>query len=289
MTNKDNSIAVIMITLNEAHNLKRAFQNIKDWADEIYILDSYSQDETIDLCIDNNVKVIQKKFVNFGDQWNYALNAFDVKSKWVMKLDPDEILSEELKENIKSLTGKNHFDGFYINRRLWFLDKPLPVNQRILRIWKNNSCKFSDSLVNEYPQVSGKLGFCPGELKHFDSPNLEHWLYKQNKYTTSEALAVHRNLNFAAEPKLFGSSLERRMFVKKYFYKLPFRYQILFLYHYLYLGAFKAGKVGWMWSNLRCLVYRITDYKIYELRNLGELSYSIDHGPGEPDSRCEQH
>jgi hypothetical protein len=126
-------------------------------------------------------------------------------------------------------------------------------------------------------------------LKHFDSPNLEHWLYKQNKYTTSEALAVHRNLNFAAEPKLFGSSLERRMFVKKYFYKLPFRYQILFLYHYLYLGAFKAGKVGWMWSNLRCLVYRITDYKIYELRNLGELSYSIDHGPGEPDSRCEQH
>ena len=64
---------------------------------------------------------------------------------------------------------------------------------------------------------------------------------------------------------------------------------IVILYHYLYLGAFKAGKVGWMWSNLRCLVYRITDYKIYELRNLGELSYSIDHGPGEPDSRCEQH
>ena len=82
MTNKDNSIAVIMITLNEAHNLKRVFQNIKNWADEIYILDSYSQDETIDLCIDNNIKVIQKKFVNFGDQWNHALNAFDIKSKW---------------------------------------------------------------------------------------------------------------------------------------------------------------------------------------------------------------
>lgn len=289
MTNNQNSIAVIMITLNEAHNLERVFKNLQGWADEIFVLDSYSRDSTVDLCIKNQVKIVQKKFLGFGNQWNHALNAFDIKSDWVIKIDPDEILSEELKNNIKNLTKENNFDGYYINRRLWFLDKPLPVNQRILRIWKKGLCKFSDSLVNEYPQVNGELGYCPGELKHFDSPNLYHWLYKQNKYTTAEALAVHRQLGFAAMPKIFGTSLERRMFIKKYFYKFPFRYQILFLYHYLYLGAFKAGKVGWIWSNLRCQVYRVTDYKIYEFKLLGELSNSIELGSGEPDLRCEQH
>ena len=52
------SIAVIMITLNEGHNLPRVLSNLKGWADEIFVLDSYSQDDTVDICLENNIEVI---------------------------------------------------------------------------------------------------------------------------------------------------------------------------------------------------------------------------------------
>ena len=282
------SIAVIMITLNEGHNLPRVLSNLKGWADEIFVLDSYSQDDTVDICLDNNIEVIQKKFKGFGDQWNSALSSFNIKSDWVMKLDPDEVLSEELKKNIIEQISQSQFDGFYLKRRLWFMGKPLPVNQRILRIWKKGLCTFSDSLVNEYPSVKGLLGDCKGELKHFDSPNLDHWINKQNKYTTAEARSSYLNLGLADKPNLFGTSLQRRMFIKTAFYKIPFRYQILFLYHYLYLGAFKAGYVGFMWSRLRCDVYRKTEYKLREFKLLGEADSPLYSTPRRPDSRCKQ-
>ena len=77
--NKD-SLAVVMITLNEGHNLERSFKNLKGWADEIFVVDSYSQDKTVDICLQHNIPVIQKPFLNFGDQWNFALNSLKIKS-----------------------------------------------------------------------------------------------------------------------------------------------------------------------------------------------------------------
>ena len=285
--NKD-SLAVVMITLNEAHNLERSIANLKGWADEIFIVDSYSQDKTVDICLQHNIPIIQKSFLNFGDQWNFALNSLEIKSSWVMKMDPDEFLSDELKQSIKLNISKNEFDGFFVSRRLWFMNRPLPINQKILRIWRKGICKFTDSLVNEHPVVDGMLSECDGEMRHYDSPNLEHWINKQNKYTSAEALISFNNLGLADKPLFFGSALQRRMFMKKNFYNIPFRYIFLFFYHYLFLGAFKEGYVGYMWANLRCDVYRMTEYKVRELKTLGKIDTTLHLGPGKPDPRCKQ-
>ena len=282
------SIAVILITLNEAHNLKRLFKNLRGWANEIYVLDSYSKDNTVDICLQNGIEVYQRKFTNFGDQWNAALNLFDVKSDWVMKMDPDETLTDELKNNIFNELNNNDCEGFYLNRRLWFMTKPLPVKQKILRIWKKGKCAFTNSLVNEHPVVEGKLGFCKGDMSHFDSPNLEYWTHKQNLYTTAEALARFKNLGLAEQPKVFGNSLQRRMFLKKIFYYIPFRYLILFLYHFIFLGAFRSGKIGYIWSRLRADVYRNTEYKLNEYKITGLVDLETNFGHGDPDSRCKQ-
>lgn len=285
--NKD-SLAVVMITLNEAHNLERSIKNLKGWADEIFIVDSYSQDKTVDICLQHNIPIIQKPFLNFGDQWNFALNSLEIKSSWVMKIDPDEFLSDDLKQSIKLNINKDKFDGFYVNRRLWFMNRPLPINQKILRVWRKGACKFTDSLVNEYPVVEGLLSECKGEMRHYDSPNLEHWISKQNKYTSAEALASFNELGLADKPLFFGNTLQRRMFIKNIFYKIPFRYFFLFFYHYIFLGAFKEGYIGYMWANLRCDVYRMTEYKVRELKALGEIDTSLHLGPGKPDPRCKQ-
>ena len=92
------------------------------------------------------------------------------------------------------------------------MEKRLPIKQEILRVWKTGECEFTDSLVNEYPVVSGNLGKVRGELKHFDSPNLEHWYNKQNKYSTAEAISKIEGNSLALKPSLFGNEASRRMF-----------------------------------------------------------------------------
>ena len=111
--------------------------------------------------------------------------------------------------------------------------------------------------VNEHPLVDGRIGNADGYLEHHDSPDLDHWVTKQNRYTTAEAASQFEGRALALPPRLFGSALERRMWLKRHFWKMPGRYLILFLYHLLVLGAWKAGRVGWIWARLRTEVYRL--------------------------------
>jgi hypothetical protein len=149
------------------------------------------------------------------------------------------------------------------------MGKILPVNQKLLRVWKTGLCEFSNVTVNEYPIVAGRILSVPGIVEHHDSPNLDHWINKQNLYTTLEAERVFEKGQLAIPPKFFGSSIERRMWLKKNFWRFPFRYLMLFIYHYFLLGAFKAGKEGLIWAHLRTEVYRIWEYKNFEMKKNG--------------------
>jgi hypothetical protein len=206
-----------------------------------------------------------------------------------MKLDPDERLSDRLKAAISTAIAQNEVDGLSMDRRLWFMGKRLPVNQRLLRLWRTGKCRFTDVEVNEHPVVPGRVAHVAGELEHHDSPNLEHWLNKQNKYTTAEALSAFEGRALAATPRVFGNSLERRMWLKRHYQKMPLRYTAMFLYHYLVLGAWRAGKVGWKWSHLRTEVYRLIAYKTDEMHRSGVAQPRSELVHGRPDPRVPQY
>ena len=104
-----------------------------------------------------------------------------------------------------------------------------------------------------------------GAIEHHDSPDLEHWLEKQNRYTTLEAVRAYGGLAMADAPAVFGTALQRRMWLKKNFYRTPFRYTLFFLYHLLVLGAWRSGWVGWTWSRLRSDVMRLIEIKYREI------------------------
>ena len=281
-------IAVVMISLNEAHNLEAVLQNLAGWAQEVFLVDSYSADDTIDIALKHGVQVVQRRFRGFGDQWNFALQELPITAPWTMKLDPDERLTDELKASIESMVKRGEQDGIVIKRRLWFMGAVLPVEQPILRVWRTGACRFTDVAVNEHPLVDGRIGNADGYLEHHDSPDLDHWLTKQNRYTTAEAASQFEGRALALPPRLFGSALERRMWLKRHFWKMPGRYLILFLYHLLVLGAWKAGRVGWIWARLRTEVYRLWEYKRYEMDRLGHVPVKIPAHPGAPDVRVKQ-
>jgi glycosyltransferase involved in cell wall biosynthesis len=258
-------VSVIMISLNESHNIDEVCHNLKGWAQNIFLVDSFSSDDTIKIALSHGVHVVQNKFLGFGDQWNFALENLDINTPWTMKLDPDERLSNELKINLRNAMLNSNSDAFSINRRLWFMERPLPIYQNIVRIWRTGKCKFSDVPVNEYPMINGDISKVNGNLEHFDSPNLEHWLEKQNKYTTLEAKIAFEQGKLSDEAILLGTSLQRRMWLKKNYYKVPFRYFSLFFYYWVFCGVWRAGSVGYMWSRLRTDVMRLVDYKKKEM------------------------
>lgn len=282
-------VAVVMIALNEGHNMEAVLENLKGWAQEVFLVDSYSADETVDIALRHGVHVVQRRFRGFGDQWNFALRELPITAPWTMKLDPDERLSDELKCNLADAMKRGEADGFTVQRRLWFMGRPLPVRQEILRVWKTGCCRFSDVLVNEHPLVEGTISHVAGDIEHHDSPDLEHWLHKQNKYTTAEALAAVRGDALSVEPRLWGGPLQRRMWMKRNFHRFPGRYVALFFHSWLLQGAWRAGRVGYVWARMRADVMRLIDYKVMEMRLTGRETVSLAAGNGAPDSRVSQH
>ena len=278
-------VAVLLITLNEAHNIEPLLQNLTGWAQEVFLVDSYSRDNTVDIALRFGIYVVQRRFRDFGDQWNFALRELPISAPWTMKMDPDERLSNNLKSNLIKTISLSRCQSISIERRLWFMSKPLPVRQKIIRLWRTGTATFSNTLVNEHPIVQGTPLAVKGDLDHFDSPCLEHWIHKQNLYSTAEAAASLSKLPLADSPRLFGSNFQRRMLLKFYFIKIPFRYFMIFIYYFLVIGSFRSGLVGFRWSRLRADIMRWQYYKYVEMTLNQSLPPKLLYGPGSPDPR----
>ncbi|UZR28744.1 glycosyltransferase family 2 protein [Methylococcus mesophilus] len=280
-------VAVVMISLNEAHNMGAVLQNLVGWAQEVFLVDSYSQDDTIDIALCYGVHVVQRRFRGFGDQWSFALEHLPITAPWTMKLDPDERLSDPLKTEIIEVISNTDAEGFFVKIRLFFMEQSLPVRLRLLRLWRTGRASMSDVLVNEHIKVKGSVAELKHDIEHHDSPDLEHWLDKQNRYTTAEAIIAYNDLPLADTPRLLGTVFQRRMWVKQNFNRLPLRYVLLFLYHWLWQGAWRAGWVGYAWARLRSDVKRLREYKRREIEITGRLPVKRFYGPGKPDSRVQ--
>jgi len=260
-------VTVILLTLNEEFNLPGALENIMDWAEDIFIVDSCSTDRTIDIALEHGVKIVQRPFTNFGDQWNFALEKLPLRTPWTFKLDPDERLTPELKEEIRELLGREtQHHGYSMNRRLWFMGKPLHVLAPVVRLWRTGKCRFSDVLVNEHPLVEGSVGKLKGIMEHLDSRDLHHWIEKQNTYTTMLAIQKMSGDKLSAASKLFGNTLERRMFFVRYFFFLPGRYWAQMCFEFFVRGAWRDSLLGWRWAKLRVEVRRYRELKIKEIK-----------------------
>ncbi len=278
-------VSVIMLTLNEEHHLPGAIENVRDWVEDIFIVDSLSTDRTVDIALEHGVTVIQRPFTNFGDQWNFALENLPIRTPWTIKLDPDERISEDLWEQIAGVMEQYRYDGFIMPLRLWFMGRPLHVKMDIMRLWRTGRCRFSDVIVNEHPLVAGELGHLNGWMEHLDCPNLHHWFEKQNRYSTLEAISRVKSHSLAVRPRLWGTKMQRRMFLKKYIFNMPLRYQLLWLYYYFYRGAWRDGVEGRAWAHLRVEIMRTRQFKTREMQTTGRIPELPRTRVGEYDPR----
>jgi glycosyltransferase involved in cell wall biosynthesis len=278
-------VSIIMLTLNEQEHLPEVLDNILPWAQGVFILDSLSTDRTVDIALAHGVTVVQCPFTNFADQWNWALDHFDVQTPWTMKLDPDERVSSAFVEELAQLFREGPRHGAYMfQRRLWFMGRPLNQLEWVVRIWRTGQAHFSSVLVNEHPIMTTPVAQLKQPLEHLDTRNLHDWFAKQNLYTTMGAIEQARGMRDADQPRLFGNRLQRQMFLKRLFYRTPFRFALLWLYLGVYKRALLCGRAGLVWVNLRVSVFRWIEMKRDEMRYTGIIPEvpKAPHGDFDP-------
>jgi glycosyltransferase involved in cell wall biosynthesis len=184
------SISVIVITNNEQENIRDCLETVR-WADEIIVVDSDSHDKTLEYARKYTQKIFRQPWQGFGRTKNFALSK--ATSEWVLSLDADERVTPELAKEIQQVVRNNDspYAGFSIPRKAFFLGRWIKhcgwYPGRVIRLFRRNVARFSESQVHESLIVSGTVGTLNGNLLHYTDPNLHHYFDKYNRYTTLAA------------------------------------------------------------------------------------------------------
>jgi glycosyltransferase involved in cell wall biosynthesis len=182
----DNCISVVIITLNEEKNIGRCIDSVKGVADEIIVVDSGSADDTRNIASQKGAVIVEKEWIGFSATKNFANSL--AKHNYVLSLDADEALSEELRTSIINLK-QNGFDGVYEFNRLtnycgkwiyhcgWYPDKKI-------RLFPKNTAEWQGEYVHEKLVLPDnvKLSFLKGDLLHYSYYSEQEHIDRLKKY-----------------------------------------------------------------------------------------------------------
>ena len=278
------SLAVITLTFNEEIHIERCLKNISRLSSNIFIIDSFSTDKTIEIAQKFNVNIIQNKFINQAQQLQWAIDNCQIDSEWIMRIDADEYLTPELINEIQHrLTNlASNVNGIVLKRRHYFLNKWIRFGDRyplcILRIWRNKKVRVEQKWMDEHIiLLEGKSITFEHDFIDHNLNNLSWFIEKHNNYATREAIELliyennltqeNHNISFI---KAILDKSQRNRFFKNILYKnhlLLLRSCIYFFYRYFFLFGFLDGKSGLIYHFLQGFWYRfLVDSKIIEIK-----------------------
>ncbi len=267
-------LTVIILTYNEEKNILQAIDSINSIAKRVVIVDSFSNDGTTALAQDAGAEIFAHEFVNQAQQFTWALDNIDIKTKWVLRLDADERLTEDsAKELEKIMTNNDNTDinGAILRFNVRFLGKDLrhggiyPFKK--LCLFKYGKAHMECRNMDEHIVLDeGRFVELKTDSVHQDFKNLSAWIDKHNKYSSREILDYFEKSD-GAHQALSGSAKIKRFIKTKIYYKLPMglRAWLYYVYRYYFLLGFLDGREGKIFCFLQAYWYRfLVDAKIYE-------------------------
>ncbi len=247
------NISVIIIAKNEEQNIEDCLRSVQ-WADEIILVDSESEDRTLEIARGYTQKIFTRKWEGYSKQKNYALSL--ASNEWILSVDADERVSPELRDEIRSGLAEG-FDGFTISRRNYFLGKHITGcgwdNDLQLRLFKKSKTTVTDRLVHESFEVNGKIGKLNNRIDHYSYRSLKDAISKMNNYSSLEARQKYKDkkvspVDFITHP---ASAFMQYFIVRK---------------------GYRDGKYGLMVSLLHAMTNMQIYMKIWELRKRENMS-----------------
>lgn len=273
-------LSVIILTYNEEIHIRRCLENVCKIAKNIYVIDSYSTDRTIEIAKEfPNVTILQHEWPNnHGIQFNWGLEHANISSKWILRLDADEYLSEGLKIRLENELESLSEDiaAIEMRRKLVFMGRTIKGGsgkKYFTRIFRYGKGKSETKRMDEHIVVSGGQTVRWDEIFFDNNLNdLAWWTNKHNGYSIREAadlLDAEYHLSDSVSDGLLGNDAASARQKKSIYSKMPlfFRSFAYFIYRYLVRGGFLEGKEGFIWCFLQGWWYRtLVDAKIYEIK-----------------------
>lgn len=235
------ALSAVIITKNEANNIRRCLDSVSFCAD-IIVVDSGSEDDTVAIAKACNARTLHQPWLGYGKQKQFAVKqaAYD----WVLCIDADEVVSEALKNSIQKIdfsSPEHHNRCYQMPRRNHFLGKALRHGEGYpdysLRLFHRANARWSEDKVHEGVQSTGRVISLTGDLLHFSGDTISAYLKKQNNYTELQAQALFLSGKSCKPYKCFTSPLIR--FIKFYFLRLGFLDGIAGFIH-IVIGCFNA-------------------------------------------------
>ncbi len=248
---KIEAITPLILTYNEAPNIDRTLRQLT-WAKEIIIVDSYSNDETLEILNSYpQIKIFKRKFDTHTQQWNYGLE--QVESEWVLSLDADYVLNDRLIETFKSLVDPTMY-GYYIPFKYCIFGKPLrgTILPPRLALFRKNSATYIDDGHTQRLKLEGKSSQLDAYIYHDDRKPLSRWLWAQDRYMVIESKKL---LETPDRELSWGDRLRKR----KIFAPL-----IILIYCLIIKGGILDGWQGWYYAFQRMLAELLLSIHIIE-------------------------
>jgi len=182
-------VSAVIITHNESKNLRRTLTQLH-WCDEIIILDSYSTDDTVAIAKEFGCRIFFKPFEGYGSQKRYAVAL--ARNEWVLNIDADEVLSDELvREIIKEFRKGPTHSGYQLPMNLVFLGREFRYGKEsqryFLRLFNRTAGNWNEAVVHEKIELQGTIGRMDGKLLHYSYHTLQQWYDKFGRYTSMAA------------------------------------------------------------------------------------------------------
>jgi glycosyltransferase involved in cell wall biosynthesis len=266
------SLAIIVLTHNEAENLPRCLDSIAGLG-EIIVVDSGSDDGTEQIAQNSGAHVYEHSFESFARQRNWALENCDLKTEWVLFLEADEIATPEFRQAVVDAmqNAHNSIAGFYCCWKMMLDSRWLRRSDSFpkwqLRIVRRGRADFIDSGHGQKEgRVDGELGYVHEPYLHYAlSKGWEAWWAKHNEYSDEEA--ADRLSRSASWSELFSKDPSRRnRALKPILSRIPGWPLLRFLHMYILKGGFLEGREGFAYCASMGWYEHLIRAKMRELR-----------------------
>lgn len=276
-------LSVIILTGNEEIHMKRCLDRICPVAKEVFVIDCFSTDRTLEIARGyDNVAILQNKWVNYATQFNWALDNAPIKTKWVLRLDADEYLTDELvgelRKKLPSLSDE--YTGIVLHLRRVFMGRIIrrggTNNVTQMRIFRYGKARVEVRQMDEHIELlEGKAIEFKGEWADDNLNNISWWTQKHVGYAIREAVdlldieydltgTATADANVQITEGAKAKRARKHSYAKKPLFWRSFAY---FCYRYFFRLGFLEGKEGFMWHFFQGWWYRsLVDAKVWEIK-----------------------
>ena len=275
-------LSAVILTFNEELHLERALASISGFTKEIFVIDSFSTDRTIEIALAYGAIVLQNKFINQAKQFQWALDNAPISGEWILRLDADEIIESDLATEIVQKLPSLAPDvvGINLKRKHIFMDRWVKHGGRyplvMLRIWRKGHGRIENRWMDEHIVIwGGRTVTFKGGFADHNLNDLTFFTDKHNKYATREAIEIlNQRLNFYPRDHSVtteSTSLQTaaKFFIKEHIYNhIPFTISALmyFVWRYIFQLGFLDGRSGLIYHFLQGYWYRfLVGAKVMEL------------------------